>query len=56
MTYADRDNTSIAGYSSVDKDQSSFINNSWLDVHGAGAQCSDQKGGDSRAYTYVTDG
>ncbi|MEW8383985.1 MAG: hypothetical protein AB2704_19200, partial [Candidatus Thiodiazotropha taylori] len=32
------------------------MNNSWLDVHGAGAQRSDQKDGDFSAYTYVTDG
>ncbi|MBW9269570.1 MAG: DUF1566 domain-containing protein [Candidatus Thiodiazotropha sp. (ex. Lucinisca nassula)] len=33
-----------------------YMNNSWLDVHGAGAQRSDQKDGDFSAYTYVTDG
>ncbi|MEW8219979.1 MAG: DUF1566 domain-containing protein [Candidatus Thiodiazotropha taylori] len=33
-----------------------YMNSSWLDVHGAGAQRSDQKDGDFSAYTYVTDG
>ena len=33
-----------------------YVNNAWLDVHGAGAQRSDKKGGDFTGYTYVTDG
>ncbi len=33
-----------------------YMNSSWMDVHGAGSQRSDQKGGDFTGYTYVTDG
>jgi hypothetical protein len=33
-----------------------YMNGSWMDVHGAGAQRSDQKGGDFTGYTYVPDG
>jgi hypothetical protein len=33
-----------------------YMNDSWLDVHGAGAQRSDQKGGDFTGYTYEPDG
>ncbi|SLM31989.1 conserved exported hypothetical protein [Desulfamplus magnetovallimortis] len=33
-----------------------YVGNSWLDVHGAGAQRSDQKGGSFSMYTYITDG
>jgi hypothetical protein len=33
-----------------------YMHGSWLDVHGAGAQRSDQKGGDFSGYTYVPDG
>jgi hypothetical protein len=33
-----------------------YMNSSWLDVHGAGAQRSDRKDGDFSAYTYVDDG
>jgi hypothetical protein len=33
-----------------------YMNGSWLDVHGAGAQRSDRKGGDSTGYTYEPDG
>ena len=32
------------------------MNGSWQDVHGAGAQRSDQKGGDFSAFTYEPDG
>ena len=33
-----------------------YMNGSWMDVHGAGAQRSDQKGGDFTGYTYEPDG
>jgi hypothetical protein len=33
-----------------------YMNGSWLDVHGAGAQRSDQKDGDFTGYTYTPDG
>ncbi|MCP4023425.1 MAG: DUF1566 domain-containing protein [Desulfobacteraceae bacterium] len=33
-----------------------YMNGSWMDVHGAGAQRSDQKGGDFSGLTYVADG
>jgi hypothetical protein len=33
-----------------------YMNNSWLDVHGAGAQRSDQKDGSFSGMTYVDDG
>lgn len=33
-----------------------YMKGSWLDVHGAGAQRSDQKGGDFSNFTYVYDG
>jgi len=33
-----------------------YMNGEWLDVHGTGAQRSDQKGGDFSGYTYVSDG
>lgn len=33
-----------------------YMNGSWLDVHGAGAQRSDPKGGDFSKYTYTPDG
>ena len=33
-----------------------YMNTSWLDVHGAGAQRSDRKDADFSAYTYVPDG
>ena len=33
-----------------------YIGDEWIDVHGAGAQRSDRKGGDFSGYTYVSDG
>ena len=33
-----------------------YMNGQWMDVHGAGAQRSDQKNGDFSRYTYVPDG
>ena len=33
-----------------------YMNGKWMDVHGAGAQRSDQKNGDFSRYTYVPDG
>ncbi|MES9972043.1 MAG: hypothetical protein ABW092_18570, partial [Candidatus Thiodiazotropha sp.] len=33
-----------------------YMNSSWMDVHGAGAQRSDGKEADFSRYTYVTDG
>jgi hypothetical protein len=33
-----------------------YMHNSWLDVHGAGAQRSDRKSGDFSGYNYVPDG
>jgi len=33
-----------------------YMGGSWIDVHGAGAQRSDQKDGDFSGYTYVEDG
>jgi hypothetical protein len=33
-----------------------YMNNTWLDVHGAGAQRSDPKAADFSAYTYIDDG
>jgi hypothetical protein len=33
-----------------------YMNGSWMDVHGAGAQRSDPKGGDLSRYTYQPDG
>ena len=33
-----------------------YMNGSWLDVHGAGAQRSDPKGGSLSSYTYVSNG
>jgi hypothetical protein len=33
-----------------------YMNGSWMDVHGAGAQRSDQKDGDFSSLTYVSDG
>ncbi|MBU0490286.1 MAG: DUF1566 domain-containing protein [Chloroflexi bacterium] len=33
-----------------------YMHGSWVDVHGAGAQRCDQKGGDFSGYTYVPDG
>jgi hypothetical protein len=33
-----------------------YMNNAWMDVHGAGAQRSDEKGGGFSGYTYVSDG
>jgi hypothetical protein len=33
-----------------------YMNSTWMDVHGSGAQRSDQKGGDFTGYTYVSDG
>jgi hypothetical protein len=33
-----------------------YMNDTWMDVHGAGAQRSDQKGGDFSGFTYVPDG
>lgn len=33
-----------------------YMNGQWMDVHGAGAQRSDQKDGDFSRYTYVPDG
>jgi hypothetical protein len=32
------------------------MNGSWIDVHGAGAQRSDQKGGNFAGYVYEPDG
>jgi hypothetical protein len=33
-----------------------YMNSQWMDVHGAGAQRSDQKGGDFSGFIYVPDG
>ncbi len=33
-----------------------YMNGAWIDVHGAGAQRSDQEGGDFSGFTYVFDG